>query len=224
MMSNSDTMDCSPPGFSVHEISQRRILEWVAISSSRGSSWPRSQTGISCIARQMLHHLATWEAPCVCANTQSFSPVGLFEALQTTACQAPLNSGMGCHFLLQGTFPTQGSNTASYVYCTAGKFYTTAPSGKPSVILFGHSVISDSLPAHRLQQARHPCPSLYPRVCSNLCPLSRWCHPTISSSVAPFSLPSVFPSIRVFSNESALHISWPKYWSFSFSISPSNEY
>ena len=37
-------------------------------------------------------------------------------------------------------------------------------------------------------------------------------------------LPSVFPSIRVFSNESALHIRWPKYWSFSFSISPSNEY
>ena len=39
-----------------------------------------------------------------------------------------------------------------------------------------------------------------------------------------FLLPSVFPSIRVFSNESALHIRWPKYWSFSFSISPSNEY
>ena len=40
----------------------------------------------------------------------------------------------------------------------------------------------------------------------------------------PFLLPSIFPSIRVFSNESALHIRWPKYWSFSFSISPSNEY
>ena len=54
------------------------------------------------------------------------------------------------------------------------------------------------------------------------CPLSQWCHPTISSSVVPFS--SIFPSIRVFSNESALHIRWPKYWSFSFSISPSYEY
>ena len=40
----------------------------------------------------------------------------------------------------------------------------------------------------------------------------------------PLLLPSIFPSIRVFSNESALHIRWPKYWSFSFSISPSNEY
>ena len=51
-------------------------------------------------------------------------------------------------------------------------------------------------------------------------PLSWWCHPTISSSVIPFS----FPSIRVFSNESILLIRWPKYWSFSFNISPSNEH
>ena len=59
----------------------------------------------------------------------------------------------------------------------------------------------------------------------NSCPLSWWCHLTISSSVIPFSsLPSVFPSIRVFSNESVLCIRWPEYWSFSFSISPSNEY
>ena len=49
-------------------------------------------------------------------------------------------------------------------------------------------------------------------------------HPTISTSVDPFSSCSIFPSIRVFSNESALHIRWPKYWSFSFSISPTNEY
>ena len=57
----------------------------------------------------------------------------------------------------------------------------------------------------------------------NSCPLSQWCHPTISSSVAPFQ-PSIFPSIRVFSNDLALCIRKPKYWSFSFSISPSNEY
>ena len=59
----------------------------------------------------------------------------------------------------------------------------------------------------------------------NSSPLSWWCHPTISSSVVHFSpLPSIFPSIRIFSNESVLHIRWPKYWSFSFSSSPSNEY
>ena len=75
--------------------------------------------------------------------------------------------------------------------------------------------------AHGLQHARLPCPSWTLRACSNSCPLSWWCHPTISSSVIPF-LPSIFPSIRVFSNESVLYIRWPKYWSFS--ISPSDEY
>ena len=70
-----------------------------------------------------------------------------------------------------------------------------------------------------------PCPSPSPGACSNSSPLSQWCHSTISSSVCPLLLlPSIFPSIRVFSNESALRIRWPKYWSFSFSLSPSNEY
>ena len=85
--------------------------------------------------------------------------------------------------------------------------------------------MSNSLRLHGLQHARPPCPSLTPGVYSNSCPLSRWCHPTISSSVIPFSSqPSNCPSIRVFSNESVLCIRWPKYWTFSFSISPSNEY
>ena len=67
------------------------------------------------------------------------------------------------------------------------------------------------------------CPSLFPRVYSNSCPLCQWCHPIISSSAAPFFFYfQSFLAIRVFSNESALHIRWPKYWSFSFS--PSSEY
>ena len=80
-----------------------------------------------------------------------------------------------------------------------------------------------SLWLHGLQHTRLLCPSVSPRVCSNSCPLSWWCHPVISSCL-PLLLPSVFPSIRVSSNELSLHIRWPKYWSFSFSISPSNEY
>ena len=68
------------------------------------------------------------------------------------------------------------------------------------------------------------CPSPSPRVYSNSCPLSWWCHPTISSCHLLLLLPSIFPSIRVFSNQSALRIRWPRYWSFSFNISPSNEY
>ena len=55
-------MDCSPPDSSVHGISQARILEWVAISFSRGSSWPRDQTWVSCIGRQILYCQATREA------------------------------------------------------------------------------------------------------------------------------------------------------------------
>ena len=85
------------------------------------------------------------------------------------------------------------------------------------------SVMSDSLQPHRLKHSRLPCPSLSPGVCSNSCPLSRWCHPAILCFPL-LLLPPVFPSIRVFSNESALCITWPKYWNFSFSISPSNEY
>ena len=75
---------------------------------------------------------------------------------------------------------------------------------------------------HGLQCTRLPCHSPSPRVCSYSFPLSRWCHPTISSS--PSLLPSIFSNIRVLSNESALCIQWLKYWNFSFSISCSNEY
>ena len=90
-------------------------------------------------------------------------------------------------------------------------------------VQFSHSVVSDSLWLHELQHIMPPCPSPTPRVYTNSCPWSQWCHPTISSSVIPFSSRSIFPSIRVFSNESVL-IRWPKYWSFSFSINPSNEH
>ena len=90
-------------------------------------------------------------------------------------------------------------------------------------IQFSHSVASDSLWPHGLQHARLPWSSPTPEACSNSCPSSQWRHPTISSC-RPLLLPSIFPSIKVFSKESVLHIRWPKYWSFSFSISPSNEY
>ena len=70
-----------------------------------------------------------------------------------------------------------------------------------------------------------PSPSRTPGVYPNSCPLARWYYPTISSSVVTFSsCPQIFPGTRVFSNESALCMRWPKYWSFSFSISPSNEH
>ena len=76
-----------------------------------------------------------------------------------------------------------------------------------------------------LQYTRLLCPLLPLRVCSNSCPSSWWCYLTISSSDSRLLLlPSLFSIIRIFSNDSSLHIRWPKYWSFSFSISPSSEY
>ena len=87
------------------------------------------------------------------------------------------------------------------------------------------SSISQSIPTlqpHGMQHAKPSSPSPTPRVYSNSSPLKQWCHHIISSSAIPPLL--IFRSIRVFSNESVLHIRWPEDWSFSFSISPSNEY
>ena len=92
------------------------------------------------------------------------------------------------------------------------------------LLLFSCLVMSNSLQPHWLQHTRLPCPSLSPGVCSNSRPLIWWCHPTISSSVAPSSsCLQPFHSIRVFSNASTLCIRWPKYWRLSFNISSSNE-
>ena len=94
-----------------------------------------------------------------------------------------------------------------------------------SSVQFNCLVVSDSLRPHGPQHTRPPCPSPTPRVYSDSCPLSLVMpsnHLILCCSL--LLPPSIFPSIRGFSSESALHIRWPKYWSFSFSISPSNEY
>ena len=92
------------------------------------------------------------------------------------------------------------------------------------MLMFSHSVMSNSLRPRGLQYTKLPCPSLSPRVCSNSCPLSQCCHPAISSSVASFSCPQSFPASESFTMSWLICIRWPKFWSFSFSISPSNEY
>ena len=93
-----------------------------------------------------------------------------------------------------------------------------------SLVHFSFSVVSDSLRPHEPQHARPPCPSPTPNPpkpmsIKSVIPSNHLilCHPLLL-------LPLVFPSMRVFSNESALHIRWPKYWNFSFNISPSNEH
>ena len=89
-------------------------------------------------------------------------------------------------------------------------------------VQFSHSVVSDCMRPHGLQHARPPCPSPTPRAYPNSCPSHQWSSHLILSH--PLLLtPLIFPSIRIFSNESVLCITWPKYWSYSFNISPSNE-
>ena len=84
--------------------------------------------------------------------------------------------------------------------------------------------MSNSLQRHELQHGRPRCPLPIPGVYPISCPLIQRCHPTISACHPLHLLPSIFPSIRKFSNESVLCIKWPKYWRFSFNISPSNEH
>ena len=125
-----DLMDCMLPGSSVHGILQARILEWVAICFSRGSSWPRDRTLLSYIA---------------------------------------------------GRFFTIWATRDAHIHVSV-PFSSVAQS-------------CPTLQPHESQHARPSRPSPTPRVYSNLCPSSWWCHPAISSSVIPFSsCPQSFPA------------------------------
>ena len=144
-------------------ILQSRILEWVAISSSRESSWLRDQTYVSyvsVIGGRFFTTSATWEASSwvQLSSVQSLSSVRLFATPWTAAHQASLS-------------------------------------------------ISNSRSSLRLASIKSVMPSSHLILCRPL-----------------LLLPPVPPSIKVFSNESTLRMRWPKYWSFSFSISPSNEH
>ena len=125
------------------------------------------------------------------------------------------------HLLIStlGFFPELGFLTASqstHLLCVNRQL---------SSVQVSRPVMSDSLRPHKLQHARPPCPSPTPGVHSNSCPLSWWCHPSHLILCHPLLLLSpIPPNIRVFSIESTLHMRWPKYWSFSFSISPSSEH
>ena len=158
-----DPMNCSPPGSSARGILQPRILEWVAISSSRGSSQLRDQPHVSyasCIGRQVLYrqcHLGSLRNGI--SSVQLLSHVmELFATPWIAGLQASLSI----------------TNSQSLLKLMS---------------------IESVMPSNQLIL----------------------CHPLLFP-------PSIFPSIRVFSNESALPIRWPKNWSFSLRISPSNEY
>ena len=124
---------------------------------------------------------------------------------------------MGYHFLLQGIFLTQGLNPGllHLLHWQADSSATWEAQVVWVFINITSCILScmlsgwfNSLQPHELQHAGFSCPSPSPRACLNSCPLSQWCHPTISPSVIPFSscLRSL-PASGLFYNESALHIS-----------------
>jgi len=107
-------------------------------------------------------------------------------------------------------------------------FHSLSPSSRGSLVTLQFSSVDQSCPTlrpHGLQPTRLPCPSPTNGVYSNSCPLSQWCHPTISSSVIPFSFClQSFPASGSFQMSQFFPSGGKKYWSFIFSISPSSEY
>ena len=148
----------------VHGILQAKILECVAFPFSRGSSWPRNQTRSLALQADSL---------------PAEPPRKLPHYTHQNGCNKKTVSerDMACGLSLFVSNFTPGPPTAGL---------TWSPTTFSSV-QFSHSVVSDSLRPHKSQHARPPCPSQTPRVCSNSCPSSWWCHPAISSSVVPFS-------------------------------------
>ena len=102
-----DTMDCSPPGSSVHGIFQANLLEWIAISFSRGSSRPRNPTRVSCIVGRFFTdwRMESENESCLVVS-DSLWPQGLYSSWNSLG----QNTGVGSLSLLQGIFPTQGLN------------------------------------------------------------------------------------------------------------------
>ena len=178
-----DPMDCSPPEFSIHELFQARVLEWVAISFSRGSSWPRDQTG----------------SPALWADALLSEPPGepltlLIKKKKKTKKSIGLFS-----FLLW--YKIKGLSFQ----------FSSVPQSCPTLC----DPMDCSTPGLTVH---HPLPEFTQTQVHWVGDAIQPSHPLSTPSRL---LPSIFPSIRVFSNESVL-IRWPKYWSFSFSISPSS--
>ena len=126
----------------------------------------------------------------------------------------------------RSSFPTPGNLSRDWtsISCIAGEFFTTEPSGKPA-ISFQFSSVAQSCPTL--------CKPIYcstPGLPAQVLTFTQTHVHRVSNAIQPShplsspSPPSILASIRVFSNESALHITWPKCWSFSFNISPSNEH
>ena len=142
--------------------------------------------------------LVTQSCPNLC-NRMAHSPPG-----SSVHGKSPgKNTGVGSHFLLQGIFPTQGSNLFDHPLNHQESPHTYEHI-YVLMLFFSYSVMSHSLWPHGLQHGRLPCSWPSPRACSNSCPSGWWCHPTISSYVIPFS--SSFLSFSLSMSFSVIHL------------------
>ena len=183
-------MDYSLPGSSVHGILQARILEWVAISSSTGFSQPMfpASPALTCI-------FFTTVPPDVLGA--ALYPSRLDEDYNPIFPESPLCRKQIIGLLNFTIFEPISQQNFPSILCLYPIISVSLDNSNNSLfpslrwwnssVQFSLSVMSDSLRSHELQQARPPCPSPIPRVHPNPCPLSRRCHPTISSSVILFS-------------------------------------
>ena len=202
-------MDCSLPGSSVHEIFQARVVEWVAISFSRRSSRPRDWPWFSCIVGRRFTLWATrdpqkivlkiyWAWP----DPSEQDPVSHTVSLSHQEASISLLS-----FSIRGQTEwkpqSQKANQTYHMDLSRVQLFATPWTAACQASLS----ITNSQSLLKLMSFESMMPSNHLILC----------HPLLL-------LPSIFPSIRVFFNESVPCIRWPKYWSFSFSISPSNEY
>ena len=132
-LSLCDPTDCSPSGSPIHGIFQARILEWVAISYSRGSSCPRDWTQVSCISgfgRWILYHCTIWEAICICVVAQS-CPISLFKGFPRQEYWS------GLPFPPPEDLPDPGIETEFAVSpAFQADSLPTVPSGKPTICIY----------------------------------------------------------------------------------------
>ena len=154
---------------------------------SRGSSWPRDQTWVFCIAGRFFTIWTTWEAH----NSQKV------ETAYTSTGRWMGKQNVVYHTMEYYSFLKRSKTLAVWINYEDIMLSETSLSWKDKncmilliwgpLVQFRHSVVSNSLQPHESQHTRPPCPSSAPGVYSNSCTSSQWCHPAISSSVVPFS-------------------------------------
>ena len=206
-------MDYSPAGSFVHGIFQARVLEWIAISFSKGSSWPRDWTWVSCIAGRCFTLWATAAAtakllqlcPTLCNPIDGSPPgspfPGILQARTLEWVAVSFSNAWKWKVKVKSlsrfrlfTIPWTAAHQAppsmgfprqaTREAQKRKKKLKNCPCNEIQLLFFSHPIVSDCLWPHGLQHARPPCPSPSPIGCPSWCSLHQWCRPAISSSDA----------------------------------------